>query len=177
HLTVGFAATSPFGTVQDLPTMACLGGNGPTPLNWNYATPTAPILGSSQQTLGPGTRWVFPYAIPYFDDPVQHHDVHSYRTGLSITNLDTKPANLTLVYTVSDTYPQQGQQFTTTLEINPGATAVGQLHEMFPVLAGFNSEGWLDITHAQPVSLMMYLLAANRDYQYLGFSQSPWILA
>jgi hypothetical protein len=173
YATIEF--TGPF-PAPELPTMVCLGGNGPTPLNWNYSTATVPVLGSTQKSIGPGKRWVFPYLIPFFDDPNQHHMAHSYRTGLSITNLDTSPVSLNLRYTVGDTYPQQQQQFTATLFVDAGATVVKQLHELIPELLNFNSEGWLDITSPDSKNLMMYLLCANRDYNYLGFSQSPWII-
>jgi hypothetical protein len=132
----------------------------------------------------PGKRWVFPYCIPYFQDPVQHAGEHEYRTGLSITNLDTSPAALQLKYTVGDLYPNAAQQATASLAVSPGTTVVKQLHELFPVVLTMNprgdgsfegSEGWLDITSPAQLNLMMWLVCANRDYDLLGFSQQPWI--
>src|SRR5262249_38147000 len=150
YATIEFLASSPFESPQSLPMMSCLGGNGPTPKNWNHATPSVQVLGGSQLWT-PGTRWVLPYCIPYFRDPVQHADDHEYRTGLSITNLGTTPAVLDLTYTVADFYPNVGQQETYSTTIAPAATFVAQLHEVFPATLTMNprpdgsyegSEGW-----------------------------------
>src|SRR5262249_13326137 len=176
-------ASSPIGSPQNLPAMSCLGGNGPTPRNWNHATPSVQILGGNN-TWMPGKRWVFPYCIPYFQDPVQHAGEHEYRTGLSITNLDTSLAALQLKYTVGDLYPNAAQQATASLAISPGTTVLRQLQEVFPLDLTMNaggdgsfegSEGWLDITSPVQLNLMMWLVCANRDYDFLGFSQQPWI--
>ena len=118
YATIEFPAPSPFGSPENLPAMSCLGGDGPTPKNWNYATPSVQILGGNN-TWMPGKRWIFPYCIPYFQDPVQHAGEHEYRTGLSITNLDTSPAALQLTYTVGDVYPNAAQQVTTSLAVSP----------------------------------------------------------
>lgn len=160
-----------------LPVTVCLGGNGPSPMNWNYLSPNVPLIGSPQVSSGPMTRCVFPYLIPYFVDANQHAGEHEYRTGLSITNMDTGPAVLTIRYTVGDPYPNAGQAFETTVTIPFGQSLVKQIHELLPDVLEFNSEGWLDITSATPVSIMAYLLASNRDYNYFGFGQTPWILS
>lgn len=170
----------PFGVVpgQPLPIMSCLGGNGPTPLNWNYSTANVPVLNTLQADSGLGFRWVFPYLIPYFRDAKQHFDEHEYRTGLSITNLKDEWVHLSMKYTVGDIYPNAGAEFVVPLTIAPKQTLVRQIHELLPDILNFNSEGWLDIREldGRPANLAMYLLCANRDYQYLGWGQVPWVI-
>lgn len=161
-----------------LPAMACLGGGGPTPINWNFSTPNVPIIGASGLMTARGLyqRWMFPYVIPHFADPIQHFGEHEYRAGLSVTNLGVTPRAVRLKFTVGDVYPEAGQTFETSFNVDPFATFTKQVHELLPQLLEFNSEGWLDITTDAPADLMLYLLCANRDYNFLGWGQSPFIL-
>lgn len=160
-----------------LPVTCCLGGNGPTPFNWNYASYNVPVLNNYQVSYDNATkRIVFPYAIPYFKDVEQHVEEHEYRTGLSITNLGND-VNLSMTYTVGDIYPNAGHKFNINVIVPAGTTLVKQLHELFPWLLDFNSEGWLDITSEKPANIMAYLLPANKTFRFFGFGESPFVLS
>lgn len=202
--TISFSPLNPFESIQDLPTMVTFGGNGPAPMDWNYATPSLDLLNTSKRNSGPGTRFVFPYAIPYYRDPWMHADNHEYRTGFAITNLGTAQVNLNFKYTVGDYYPNATTQVSTTLSINPRQTIVQYVHEILPAVLTMNprmaqdssgnwtipilkpdgspeyegSEGWIDITSLSgSADLLTYLLCSNPNGDCLGFAQTAWIIS
>lgn len=182
---IEFTGSTPLATPPVLPIAACLGGGGPAPQNWNGASPSVHLFGSPQVINGPGRRWVFPYCIPFFSDPVQHAGDKEYRAGLFLRNLGTAQADLTLTYTVGDTYGNVGEQLTCQFTIDPGKALSKQIHELLPGVLTMNprddgtyegSEGWIDITSPADAELGTWLECANAGYESFGFSQAAWII-
>ncbi len=167
---------TPAGPGKDLPVAACIGGGGPSPRHWNYSSPNIPVLRALHFPFGKGKRYVFPYLIPHFRDAAQHDGEHEYRTGLSMTNVGNSAVWISMIYTVGDTYPNAGDQFSCAVTLDPGKTICKQMHEFIEPLLGFNSEGWLDIRTPEDSTLAMYLLCANRDFNFFGFGQSCWMI-
>lgn len=176
-----FPDSEPFGSdAMALPAMVILGGNGPTPKNWNYATPNVPLIGGlkPQSDRAIASRWVFPYTIPYFDDPNQHHDDHGYRAGLSVTNLGNVPATLTIVFTRGDFYDDnRRQRFEATVNLAPKCSIAKYLHELIPDLLGVNQEGWLDIVSDAPADLMMYLIGGCSGFDWQAWGSVPFVIS
>ncbi len=199
----GFRAPAP-----ELPVFACLGGGGPSPYNpvgnWNSGSPEVRLFGASQKSEGPGKRWVFPYAIPYFRDPVMHAGIYEYRSGWSAINKEISDATLDLTYTVDEVYANAGEKLTCQVTIPAGQAKAWQLHELFPALLTMNprtyvdetgavqpllrsdngqpeyegSEGSLDIrsTDGTAKNLIMYFENTNEQYNCFACSEMPWII-
>lgn len=178
---------------RELPVASCLGGGGIGPQNWNVWSPNVEVMGSQYPRFGTGKRFVFPYLIPFFEDPVQHAGNNVYDVGLKLTNLGGAVANLQLVYTVDRTYPNAGAKVVAALSIAPGQTISERMIELMPSLATMNprddgtfegSEGWLDIQpqpdmtgEIQPVNLMGVVLITNVGYDQMAFTNNPFIVA
>lgn len=186
YATIEFL-NSPIKQAINLPAMCCLGGNGPSPKNWNQSAPSIELFGTGRRTEGPGQRWVFPYVIPYFQDPVQHAGPQEYRAGLSILNMGNVPVDIAIVYTVGETYANAGARLEAQVTIGPWCSLAKQMHELFPGVLTMNpredgqgfegSEGWIDITTTQSTPLGIWLDCANRDFDSFGVGQVPWIIA
>jgi hypothetical protein len=203
-------ATIEFGGLgaPGLPVFACLGGGGHSPYNpvgnWNSGSPEVRLFGASQKSEGPGKRWVFPYAIPYFRDPAMHAGIYEYRSGWSVINKESTDVTLDLTYTVDEYYPNAGQKLTCQVTIPAGQAKAWQLHELFPDLLTMNprtyvdengqtrpllrlddgkpeyegSEGSLDIrsTDGTAKNLIMYFENTNEQYNCFACSEMPWII-
>ena len=172
---------TPFGNIPGLtlPVYCSLGGNGPTPMNWNYATPRVSLIGGlkTQNERTIASRWVFPYSIPFFDDPKQHHDEHSYRSALSITNLGKIQADLTIAFTRGDFYDNNSRKrFVTSITLAPGKSIAKYMHELIPELLEMNQEGWVDIMAAAPSDLIMYHIDGSKGFDFQAFEQSPYVI-
>lgn len=179
----------PFGPITttgvQLPFASAIGGNGPGGLNWNYGIASADPIGSTQVDHGKMMQMVWPYAIPFYMDPLQHAGQNEYRTSLSITNLDTVPAKLAISYTVDVDYPNAGTTVTANVTIVPGAQYNVVLGQLFPAVMTYNqkppgqaygSEGWINVTSATPVNLMAWELESDRDFNLQLLSFRPWII-
>ncbi len=179
YAKIQFPDGGPFAPAKALPAMAILGGNGAVPKNWNYATPSVPLIGASpMKERGFNSRWVFPYCIPFFDDPNEHHDDHSYRAGISFTNLGINPASLTVAFTRGDFYDfNRRVQFKASVTVAPGQSLARYLHELMPDLLLMNQEGWIDVVADAPTDLLLYLLCGSRDLDWQGFGQAPFVIA
>ena len=120
--------------------------------------------------------WQFAYAIPLFNDEAGATG-KIWETGVSVQNFGSAPANITLKYTVGQTYSEAGQSYRTqfTVPANRGVRfdlLSGNSSQNVPGLtaAGYpntlNSEGHVDISTDSPALVYPSLIIASSDYSF-----------
>jgi len=174
HGTIECFQATPFGNVDrtsDVLAFVLLANSG-----WKYGvnSPVRKTYGFS--ALDGKQLWQFAYAIPHFDDAAGATG-KIWETGVSVQNFGTAPANVTLKYTVGQTYPQAGQSYMTrfTLSANGGVRfdmLKGNPDQHVPGLtaAGYpdtlNSEGHIDMSTDSPALLYPSLIIASTDFSF-----------
>lgn len=129
-----------------------------------------------RKALAAATRWQLAYAIPDFDDS-QGATERVWSTGILLNNQGSASATGRLIYTIAQTYPDKGQQFTIPFALgpyqkkrfdlllgNPAQGIAGLKDVGYP--DGLNSEGHLDIVTDSPVLLQPSALIADRQYDF-----------
>lgn len=183
HATVDFWSNL-FGRPDpvECQTRAMICGGRFFPGSWNKGGAHVPV---SKGEVPLKTTWRCPYSIPFFEDynhgtftysrtcplhpwlngPVYEDD--SYRTGLVITNFDTKDTTCNVTFRVGRTYPGERDTFVFNVFIGAGQTYVCDLYDSLRAV-GYapwrNTEGSIQLVTPTPTRLMPYLLAANATY-------------
>jgi hypothetical protein len=143
---------------------------------WKYGVNSPLRKNYGFSALSARQLWQFAYAIPYFDDTAGATG-KLWTTGVSVQNLGTAPANVTLRYTVGQTYAQAGQSYVTkfTVSENGGVRfdlLNGNTDQHVPGLAAggypnnLNSEGHVDVSTDAPALLYPSFIIASNDYSF-----------
>jgi hypothetical protein len=148
-----------------------LGGGGcAVSMSWNELSAEIPVY----HDVPCLTRWSFPYAIPFYEDP-NHAGPLSYRTKAVLTNFDSSDAAATVTFHVADLYSLSGRTYGFTVLL-PARSS--QFIDLYALLAGYpastSGEGWIEVTTPLGSRLAPFLMVVNAGMDRFSASVEPW---
>jgi hypothetical protein len=169
HMTIDTMMNTPSGPAPANVSCWAMASGG----NWDSRAPSVEI--PVRRILSELNRWVFPYVVPVFED-LNHAGPEAYETGISIQNFSDFPVDVSIKYTVGQTYSSHGQNwaFSDHVPAN-GGLRFSLMEKLGPAgynptdpegTPQFNTEGHLEITSSPAARLFPHVIIATKNYLF-----------